>query len=85
LPPSASAVVDIAGVADVAFLNGDLYALLAGGGCSHGNPTLPNGIVKVNTHTGAWKYVTDLSVFYAEHPAAYTNAGESKRMANPTA
>jgi hypothetical protein len=83
LPPSASAVVDIAGVADVAFLNGDLYALLAGGGCSHGNPTLPNGIVKVNTHTGAWKYVTDLSVFYAEHPAAYTNAGDFEADGQP--
>ena len=67
---------DITGVADVAFLDGELYALLAGGGCSHGLPTLPNGIVKVNTKTGSWKYVTDLSVLYAEHPAAYPDAGD---------
>src|SRR6202035_5578938 len=26
------------GVADVVFLDGDLYALIGGGGCSHGNP-----------------------------------------------
>src|ERR1700733_1211617 len=28
----------VIGVTDVAFLNGDLYALVGGGGCSHGNP-----------------------------------------------
>ena len=38
---------DIIGVADVAFLDGKLYALIAGGGCSHANPDLPNGIVRV--------------------------------------
>ena len=26
------------GVADVAFLDGEMYALIAGGGCGHGNP-----------------------------------------------
>ena len=76
LPSSLNAVGDITGVADVAFLDGELYALLGGGGCSHGLPTLPNGIVKVNTKNGRWKYVTDLSVFYAEHPAAYPDAGD---------
>ena len=83
LPSGADAVGDIAGVADVVFLDGELYALLAGGGCSHGNPTLPNGIVKVNTRTGNWKYVTDLSVFYAEHPAAYPDTGDFEADGEP--
>ena len=59
------------GVADVAFLDGELYALLAGGGCSHGNPETPNGIVKVDTATGKWRLVTNLSAFTKTHPGAY--------------
>jgi hypothetical protein len=40
------------GVGDVAFVNGTLYALLFGGGASHGNPDLPNGILRVTpAHT----------------------------------
>ena len=35
------------GVADVAFIGNDLYALLSGAGCSHGVPSVPNGIVKI--------------------------------------
>ena len=62
---------DIIGVADVAFLDNNLYALISGGGCSHGNPTLPNGIVKVSLNDGKWNYITNLSLFYMEHPAAY--------------
>ena len=65
---------DIFGIADLAFLNNSLYALVAGGGCSHGNPDLPNGIVKVNLKNGKWDYITDLSLFYLEHPAAYVDA-----------
>ena len=45
---------DIIGVADVAFLHDKLYALIGGGGCSHGNPNLPNGIVRVNLDNGKW-------------------------------
>ena len=53
-----------------------LYALIAGGGCSHGNTNLPNGIVKVNLSNGKWDYITNLSQFYMAHPAAYPNAGD---------
>ena len=76
LPSSLAAEGDLQGVADLAFLDGKLYALIAGGGCSHGNATLPNGIVKVNLNNGKWSYITDLSVFYLEHPVAYPNAGD---------
>jgi hypothetical protein len=83
LPSAVAAIGDTEGVADVVFLNGDLYALLAGGGCAHGNPTLPNGIVKVNTHNGKWDYITDLSAFYSQHPAAYPDAGDLEPAGTP--
>ena len=76
LPSTIAATGDLQGVADVAFLDGKLYALIAGGGCSHGNPTLPNGIVKVNLNNGKWDYITDLSLFYLEHPVAYPDAAD---------
>lgn len=71
-----AATGDLQGVSDLAFLDGKLYALLAGGGCSHGNPTLPNGIVKVNLNNGKWDYITDLSLFYLEHPTAYPDPAD---------
>ena len=76
LPSFVAMQGDIIGVADVAFLDGKLYALIGGGGCSHGNPNLPNGIVKINLSNGKWDYITDLSLFYMEHPAAYPDAAD---------
>ena len=76
LPSTLAAQGDLNGVSDLAFLDGKLYALIAGGGCSHGNATLPNGIVKVNLNNGKWSYITDLSLFYLEHPVAYPDAGD---------
>ena len=57
----------ISGVADVAFVKGDLYALLAGGGCSKGNPDVPNGIIRVN-QDGSWNLIADLSAFIMANP-----------------
>src|SRR5579862_9887475 len=51
------------GVADVVFLNGDLYALIGGGGCSHGNPNSPSGIAKVNLKTGSWQLIADIGAW----------------------
>lgn len=66
------------GVSDVAFLNGGLYALVAGGGCSHGNPNLPNGVVRVNAKNGNWHYINDLSIFVHEHPGAYPSVNDAE-------
>jgi hypothetical protein len=74
LPSFVALQGDIIGVADVSFLDDKLYALIAGGGCSHGNPNLPNGIVKVSLSNGQWDYITNLSQFYMAHPAAYPDA-----------
>src|ERR1051326_916175 len=61
---------DTEGVADVAFLGHNLFAVLAGGGCSHGNPAMPNGVIRVDTDRGTWQYVNDLSAFFAATPVA---------------
>jgi hypothetical protein len=63
------------GVADVVFVGNTLFALLAGGGCSHGNPDAPNGVIKVDVDHGTSSYVADLSAFVKTHAAA--NPGPS--------
>jgi hypothetical protein len=70
-PSSVNAAGDVQGVADVAFLEGKLYAVLSGAGCSHGSALVPNALVRVNTETGDWKIVADLSTFLMNHPAKY--------------
>jgi hypothetical protein len=75
-PSDVDAGGDLSGVADVAFLDGDLYALIAGGGCSHGNPTAPNGIAKVNRTTGKWTMIADLSEYAMTHPGRYDDAAD---------
>src|SRR5918911_1412968 len=62
----------VSGVADVAFLNGQLYGLLAGAGCSHGVPTVPNGIIRFGAG-GTWTLVANLSAFVQAHPVAHPN------------
>jgi glucose/arabinose dehydrogenase len=70
------ALGDFQGVADLTFLHGKLYALIGGGGCSHGVPDLPNGIVAVNTKNGKWRYIADLSAFIQSHPVKFPNADD---------
>ena len=57
----------VTGVSDVAFIGNTLYALTAGSGCSHGVPTSPNGIYRVNSN-GNHQLIADLSAFYKTHP-----------------
>ena len=58
-----------AGVADVAFLNGSLYAVLAGAGCSHGLAGTNNEILRINSD-GSRTQVVNLSLFQKNHPVA---------------
>lgn len=58
---------DPEGVADVEFIGHNLYALIAGGGCSHGVPSVPNGIVKIHGD-GSWSMVANLSEWLMAHP-----------------
>jgi hypothetical protein len=64
------------GVADVAFIGTQMYALVGGGGCSHGNPTSPSGIAWVNPATGEWKLLVNIGNFLKVHPAAYESADD---------
>jgi hypothetical protein len=77
LPSAVSALQsgDTQGVADVAFVNGQLYAVLAGGGCSHGNPSVPNAVIRINQHHGTAELVANLSQFFHDHPVAHPNDG----------
>jgi len=57
----------VSGVADVAFINNTLYALFAGAGCSHGVPSVPNGVIRVNSD-GTWDLIANLSEFQMANP-----------------
>jgi hypothetical protein len=67
---------DLMGVADVAFLGGQLYAVTAAGGCSHGNPATPNAIYRVNIHSGSYTMIANLSEFLQANPAMYPDAAD---------
>jgi hypothetical protein len=58
------------GVADVAFIDDELYALVSGGGCSHGNPDTPASVIKVDRANGTWTQVANLSEWVMTHPSA---------------
>jgi hypothetical protein len=64
------------GVADVVFLDGELYAVVSGGGCSHGNPKSPSGIAKVDLKTGSWHLIADIGAWLKTHPAKYVAADD---------
>ena len=65
----------ISGVADVVFLNGDLYAVLAGAGCSHGVADQPNAVLKVGDD-GTTTQIADVSAFVMANPVAQPSPGD---------
>ncbi len=67
LPSSTTAMGEVSGVADVAFIDNTMYALLAGAGCSHGVPSIPNAVIKIN-HDRSWKIIANLSAYQMAHP-----------------
>lgn len=78
LPTSQTAPIPsplISGVADVAFIDGKMYALLAGAGCSHGVRHIPNGIVRV-FRNGSWHMIANLSAYQKSHPVKNPNPGD---------
>jgi hypothetical protein len=68
--PSSEAEGLASGVADVAFIGNTLYAIFAGAGCSHGVPSIPNGVIRVNSDR-SWKMIANLSAFQQAHPVAH--------------
>jgi len=75
-PSTQDAMGDLIGVADIAFIGNTMYAAVAGGGCSHGNPDKPAGIYVVNRNTGAWSLLADIGAFLKAHPAKYESADD---------
>jgi hypothetical protein len=65
----------VSGVADVTFIGHRLYALLAGAGCSHGNPGTVNAVLRIH-RDGSWRVVANLSRFLMTHPVANPEAGD---------
>jgi hypothetical protein len=59
------------GVADVKFLDGTLYGIEAGAGCSHGLANTDNTLFRVNVNAHTITQVADLSVFQKAHPVAH--------------
>lgn len=57
----------VSGIADITFIGGTLYGLLAGAGCSHGVAGLPNGVVRLRKN-GKRDLIADLSAFQMAHP-----------------
>ncbi len=76
--PSTISAGGTIGVADVVFLDGDLYAVVGGGGCSHGNPGAANssGIAKVDLKNGSWHLIADIGAWLKTHPAKYESADD---------
>ena len=65
----------VSGAADVAFIGNTLYVLLAGAGCSHGVPQvpeMPNGIIRINAD-GTRDLIANLSAFVMAFPVAHPN------------
>ncbi len=67
--PSSQAEGLASGVGDIAFIGDTMYGVLAGAGCSHGVPSIPNGVFRVKSdHT--WKIIADLGTYLRAHPTA---------------
>jgi len=65
---SASSGSLVSGVADVAFIGNQLYAVLAGAGCSHGVPSKPNALLRIDQGEHEADYIANLSHFVMSHP-----------------
>ena len=75
LPSSQTAATQgsfISGVGDVSFIGNTLYAVFAGAGCSHGVPTIPNGVIRVKPDR-SWDMIADLSAYQMSHPVKNPN------------
>jgi hypothetical protein len=66
--PSSTGGGASSGVADIAFIGSNLYALISGAGCSHGLAGTVNGIMKVDTTAGTAAPFADLSTFVQGNP-----------------
>lgn len=74
-PRAVNGLGDALGVADIDFIDGKLYALVASGGCSHGVTSIPSGVARVNAD-GTWTMVADLSAYQRGNPVKNSEVGD---------
>jgi len=72
----------VTGMADVAFIDNKLYALIGGAGCSHGVPNIPNSIIRINPDK-TWAITANYSNFLVSHPTANPDPGDFTPDGNP--
>jgi hypothetical protein len=65
----------VSGVADVSFLGGKLYALIAGAGCSHGLVGTSNSLLRIGSDRSS-SQVADLSAFVKANPVRNPDAAD---------
>ena len=65
----------VSGVADVAFIGGNLYGIEAGAGCSHGLAGTFNNIFRVN-EDGSTRSIGNLSAFVHANPTAHEDPAD---------
>jgi hypothetical protein len=60
---------DALGPSDIAWIDGRMYVVIEGGGCSRGLPDDPAGIIRIH-RDGSYRYVADISTFIRANPVA---------------
>ncbi len=74
LPSAMNANHSVLGIADVAFIDGTLYAISSGGGCSHGLAGTSAAVLRVNAD-GTTTQIADLSQYQQTHPTVNPHQG----------
>ncbi len=74
LPSAMNANHSVLGIADVAFIEGKLYAISSGGGCSHGLEGTSAAVLRVNPD-GTTTEIANLSQFQQTHPTVSPHNG----------
>ena len=74
-PRAVNGLGDALGVADVEFIDGTMYALVASGGCSHAVTSVPSGVARVNPN-GTWAMIADLSTYQRNNPVKTPELGD---------
>ncbi len=69
LPSAVDAGGNVLGVSALTFVDGTLYALVPGGGASHGNPDAPAGVYELDA-SGNASIVADISAWLADNPVS---------------
>ena len=72
----------IQGVADVSFIGNTMYAVLAGAGCSHAVPDIPNAIIKINGNR-SWNIVANCGEYLMTHPVSSIDSSDYEPDGTP--